>query len=244
VKTSFFRQIRRRRVARRVVTPTQGYDLWAATYDTQPNNAVLELESRLFRELLSRVSFEAKVIVDIGCGTGRHWPEILSQRPSQLIGVDPSKRMLERLSQRYPDRPVICTLGDCLTALPDESSDAIVSTLAMAHIVDTSGAIREWQRILRTGGIVLLTDFHPDASRAGMKRTFVSSGETVEIEQHSVSLDELRALAEHYKLQVAFAAERAIDESVRPLFEQAGALTRFDKHKGLQLIFGMHLVKT
>jgi len=84
MKMRFFRRPARR------VAPLKGYDLWAPTYDAQPDNVVLALESPLFAQLLADVRIEAGVVVDIGCGTGRHWPEILSRGPAKLIGVDPS----------------------------------------------------------------------------------------------------------------------------------------------------------
>ena len=68
------RIVKRKRGALRLVPPAEGYNQWAPTYDTQPDNAVLALESRLFSELLARIPIEGKIVADIGCGTGRHWP--------------------------------------------------------------------------------------------------------------------------------------------------------------------------
>ena len=225
------------------VAPVKAYDRWAATYDSQPDNVVLALESSLFTELLARVDIEGKIVLDIGCGTGRHWPDILLRMPAELIGVDPSARMLERLKAHYPDARLMCAEGDHLPEIADASCDVIISTLVLAHIRSAAVAIREWHRILRPGGAVLVTDFHPAAKRAGMKRTFDSEGQTIEIEHYPTEMEQLRHLVINCGFTAACVTERAIDESVRPLFERARYLKAYKKHKGQPLVFGIHLMK-
>src|SRR4051812_20167482 len=114
MKASFIRRFAGRRKLK-PVTPREGYDQWASTYDSQPENAVLALETRLFDTLLAGLSIEGKSVADIGCGTGRHWSAILSRNPLKLIGADPSNGMLERLRSRYPDSRIICAEGDDLS---------------------------------------------------------------------------------------------------------------------------------
>jgi len=244
MRMTFFRRIGRHLGARlQRVRPVEGYDRWAATYDAQPENVVFALESPLFNQLFARVSIEGKIVVDIGCGTGRHWPEILSRTPAAVLGVDPSPRMLERLKDHYPDARTMCAEGDHLPGIADASCDVIISTLALAHVSDAARAIGEWCRILRPGGAMLITDFHPDAIRAGMKRTFINGSHTIEIEHHATDLERLRHIATDYGLTPLWVAERVIDESVRPLFESAQYLKAYEKHKSQPLIFGMHFTK-
>ncbi|HEY2380801.1 MAG TPA: class I SAM-dependent methyltransferase [Terriglobia bacterium] len=228
----------------RRVSPVEGYDRWAATYDAQAENVVFVLEAALFTELVSRIEIEGKTLVDVGCGTGRHWKEILSRYPARLIGVDPSHGMLERLKASHPDAHLLSSPGDRIAGIEDASCDVILSTLALAHIPSVAHAMREWSRILRAGGAILLTDFHPDAIQAGMKRTFTSGGETLEIEHHSTSLERLQEIALDERLTPLFVDERVIDESVRPFFERAQYLEAYDRNKNVALVFGMHLLKT
>jgi ubiquinone/menaquinone biosynthesis C-methylase UbiE len=223
--------------------PAEAYNCWAATYDTQPNNVVFALESPLFTELLGRMQIEGKAVLDVGCGTGRHWAEIISRKPAKLFGIDPSPGMLEQLKRHYPDSHIICAEGDRLPQI-DGSFDLIVSTLALAHIPDPAGAIGEWSRLLRTGGAIIITDFHPNAIRAGMKRTFASEGRTMDIEHYATDLDDLRHIATECGLTVLFTAERAIDDTVRALFERAGFAKGYEEHRNQPLVFGMHFMKT
>src|SRR5436190_9369283 len=76
--------------AMREVEPAAAYDLWAATYDDQPSNLILHLDEIVFGRLLTKVDLQHKTVVDSGCGTGRHWAEILQQGPASLTGYDVS----------------------------------------------------------------------------------------------------------------------------------------------------------
>ncbi len=221
----------------------QAYDHWAATYDYQAGNVVFALESSIFTDMLAGVSIEGKIVLDIGCGTGRHWPEILACGPREIIGIDSSSRMLEQLKSRQPGARTLCAAGDRLTDIDDASCDVIVSTLTLAHIPNSPRVIHEWYRKLRSGGAMLITDFHPEAIRAGMKRTFVANGKTIEIEHHVTELRVLCEIAAMTGLTVVSQTERTINESVRPLFERANYLDAYLKNQGLPLVFGLHFLK-
>src|SRR6185503_12739579 len=56
-----------------VKNPASAYDLWAAGYDEQPGNLMLALDEEIFAEFIKEIPIAGKVVVDIGCGTGRHW---------------------------------------------------------------------------------------------------------------------------------------------------------------------------
>ena len=45
--------------------------------------------------------------------------------------------------------------------LKNESCDCIISTLTIAHIQNAEEAITEWNRVLKPGGQMIITDYHP-----------------------------------------------------------------------------------
>jgi SAM-dependent methyltransferase len=151
---------------------------------------------------------------------------------------------LQRLKSRYPAAETFCCEGDRLAGIADGAFDVIVSTLALAHVSDASRAIHEWKRILRGGGSMIITDFHGDAIQAGMKRTFVTQGETIEIQHHVTNIEQLRNITGGCGLTVSFVTEWSIDDSVRSLFERDRALRAFERYKGLNLVFGLHVTKS
>src|SRR5579859_4377929 len=103
--------------------PAAGYDLWAATYDNQPRNLMFHLDEMLFSDLLARTDLRNKTVVDIGCGTGRHWGKILRQKPAELAGYDVSGEMLKRLREKYPAAHVWLLHGQGLKETVDASCD-------------------------------------------------------------------------------------------------------------------------
>lgn len=222
--------------------PEQAYDLWAEAYDAQPDNLMLALDEGVFGSLLDGVTLKNKVIADIGCGTGRHWQKLLDNSPAQLVGFDVSKEMLAVLQQKFPQQKTV-RLTDSHINLPDASCDTVISTLAIAHIPDAKTALEEWYRILKPGGDILLTDYHPDALAGGGNRTFMHKGKLVAVKNHIHSIDSILQLAKQLNLSVIRMEERKIDERVKPFYEKQNALTVYEKFKGLPIIYGIHLKK-
>jgi tRNA G46 methylase TrmB len=59
--------------SKRETAPEAAYDIWASTYDEQSDNPLIYLDEAVFGNLLDRANLAGKIIVDIGCGTGKHW---------------------------------------------------------------------------------------------------------------------------------------------------------------------------
>jgi ubiquinone/menaquinone biosynthesis C-methylase UbiE len=98
-------------------------------------------------------AYQCRRIADIGCGTG-----ILSDRierelhPEELYGVDMSDGMLDKARARSNR---VQWLRGPAEQLPfdDGSLDAVVTTSAF-HFFDQPAALREFHRVLASGGLV------------------------------------------------------------------------------------------
>lgn len=224
--------------------PAPGYDLWAAAYDNQPGNLMLELDEQLFTALLNGTNPAGKTIADIGCGTGRHWKKIYDRRPARLIGYDVSAGMLGKLKQKFPAAEAYQLITNRLAELPDLSCDMVVSTLAIAHIPDLADALREWNRVLKPGGEIVITDYHPAALAKGGKRTFRHEGKTLAVKNYVHPVGNLRQLAKQLGWTELRFAERIIDDSVKAYYEQQHALHLFEAYRDIPIIYGIHLKKT
>lgn len=222
--------------------PEKAYDLWAAAYDAQPENLMLLLDEQVFGNLLADVSLRGRSVIDVGCGTGRHWPKILQEQPSSLTGYDVSGEMLRILKQKFPEQQVYKADGITLTA-GAASCDVLLSTLALAHIPDVRGALAEWTRVLKPGGDMIITDYHPDALAAGGDRTFRHRGKLVAVKNHIHPLATIQQLAKQLGLQIIRLTEKKIDETVRPYYEKQQALPVYEKFKDVAIIYGVHLKK-
>lgn len=223
--------------------PASAYNLWAASYDSQPDNLMLALDEQLFSGLLKNVDVHNKIVADIGCGTGRHWQKIMDKKPKKLIGFDVSKGMLQILQQKFPNAETHLLINDELQGLQNESCDLVFSTLTIAHIKNINKAIAEWCRILKPGGDMIITDYHPAALSKGGKRTFSYNRKTVAVKNYIHTIESLKDIAQQLGLQQIHLVEKSIDESAKPYYEKQNALTVFEAWKGMLIIYGLHLKK-
>ena len=81
------------------VNAREGYDLWSDTYDFTPN-PVVAMDSRHTIKLLS--AKEGELILDAGCGTGRHLKQLLAAG-TITIGIDFSYGMLNAAHRNCPN---------------------------------------------------------------------------------------------------------------------------------------------
>jgi ubiquinone/menaquinone biosynthesis C-methylase UbiE len=201
----------------RRLAPQDAYRLWSESYDAQPDNVVLALEQEIYNGLLSDELVTDQVVVDIGCGTGRHWGHLLARRPRVLHGVDSSPEMLARLRARYPGATLHLRTGKRLDEFSDTSVDLVVSTLMLGHVREVEDELREWARLLRPGGEIIVTDFHPEALRAGAKRTFIHWGATFEVESHVHTVEALQSLFGSLDLDIVRFQEKTYGQPAQPL---------------------------
>jgi ubiquinone/menaquinone biosynthesis C-methylase UbiE len=222
---------------------TEAYDLWAPDYDQQPQNLMLRLDAELFNQLLDQVPLHNKSVIDIGCGTGRHWEQIFVQSPAQLAGYDVSDGMLTELKKKYPEAEVQLATDNDLSGVPDRSVDVLISTLTIAHIENLERAFAAWSRVLKTGGALLITDFHPQVLAEGGRRDFISRKKRIVIRNYVHHLDALLRIARQHFFHVEFLKEKYIDESVKKFYEQQQALHVFERFRGKPIIYGLYLSK-
>jgi SAM-dependent methyltransferase len=105
------------------------------------------------------------LVLDVGCGTGRHLLE-LSRLPGSFIGLDMSREDLRKM--RYlvhvtaKERPVVATIGAVQgdgERLPfaDGLFDCVICTETLEHVPDDRRVARELVRVLRPGGVLVLS---------------------------------------------------------------------------------------
>ncbi len=204
---------------------------------------MLALDGQLFGELLSSVSVEGRVVVDVGCGTGRHWRTLLARDPARLAGYDVSPGMLSILRKKYPAAETCLLHGHVLAGLGAASCDLLISTLTMAHIPDLPAALTEWNRVLKPGGDLLITDYHPTALAKGGQRTFREGDQVIAVLNHLYPLPRVLAITGQLGLTELSITEKKIDDSMRPYYERQNALPVYRRFLGVPIIYGLHLKK-
>ena len=112
---------------------------------------------------LALENIPAPLVLDVATGTGRLPITLLAQPEfhGQVIGVDASRRMLAQAAQStHPHAPCLLLVWQNALALPfdDGSFDAVTCLEALEFMPDTRRALQEMLRVLRPGGLLLVTN--------------------------------------------------------------------------------------
>jgi ubiquinone/menaquinone biosynthesis C-methylase UbiE len=98
-----------------------------------------------------------KTILDLGCGTGRFTEALAVRFHAEVIGIDPSEKMLEQARSKQHDGRVRYEHGRGESIpLPDNSVDLIFMSMIFHHLDYPPLAARECRRVLRDGGTLLV----------------------------------------------------------------------------------------
>jgi SAM-dependent methyltransferase len=161
-------------MSRRVSRPgvRQGYDLWAATYDATANPLVA-LDRRVTLTTLNPQSGEW--VLDAGCGTGAHLAAIHRAR-SRAVGLDFSPGMLRVARRKAPRAGLVQADLNRHFPLRPSAFDAVLSALVSEHLADLRRFFAESFSVLRVGGRLVFSAFHPELARAGVEANFEQNG--------------------------------------------------------------------
>lgn len=135
----------------------------AATFDNDPGHEIFSCAEReawqaLFTRHLGRG--EGRQALDLACGTAVI-SHILDDIGFRVTGMDWADPMLERAKAKARDRgrTIRFLTGDAENTMePDAAFDVVTNRHLVWTLVDPAAAFREWHRVLKPGGRVLIID--------------------------------------------------------------------------------------
>jgi ubiquinone/menaquinone biosynthesis C-methylase UbiE len=141
------------------------YRRWAPLYPPVAHNPLMRAEQQAM--LLHWPEVAGLRVLDLACGTGRYSRLLAEDGAANVIALDFCVPML----MQVPDGCRVCA---SMMQLPFAAGtfDVVISGLALGHAADLYAWTAEISRVLRPGGTLLYSDFHPDAARAGLTRSF------------------------------------------------------------------------
>jgi ubiquinone/menaquinone biosynthesis C-methylase UbiE len=169
----------------------EAYERWSHSYPPAPHNPLMQAEQTAMYECWPDVA--GKWALDLACGTGRYSQRLVDDRAAAVVALDLAEGMLNRVAVPWRVRAEMTRLP-----LRAASIDVVISGLAIGHADSLCAWMTEVSRVLRDGGVLLYSDFHPHASRAGLLRSFTDEfGQKVAVPHIAYSLEE------HHKASAA-----------------------------------------
>jgi demethylmenaquinone methyltransferase/2-methoxy-6-polyprenyl-1,4-benzoquinol methylase len=109
---------------------------------------------------------EGDMVVDVACGTGDLTHALARTRAAAVVGIDFSRPMLdvaEAKRARLPAKEcgrVTYLEGDAMELpIADASADVVSIAFGIRNVVDPARALREFARVLRPGGRLVVLEF-------------------------------------------------------------------------------------
>jgi SAM-dependent methyltransferase len=114
------------------------------------------IHQRLLKPYLSSLEYITGNVLEIGCGEGRGIARIL-ERTSHYTAIDKIAPVLEALKIKYPQGTFLHGHIPPLPMLRENTYDVVISFQVIEHIGDDALFLEEISRVLKPGGIALIT---------------------------------------------------------------------------------------
>jgi len=114
----------------------------------------LEWEETYIQRLLSYIPQSDPVILDVGCGDGRHCV-LIEKNGGKALGIDLSRGMLKEAQTYYPQGD-FQHMDMCNLLFNDNTFDGIWSSGSIYHVPksEVRKVIKEFKRVLKPTGVV------------------------------------------------------------------------------------------
>jgi ubiquinone/menaquinone biosynthesis C-methylase UbiE len=207
------------------LSPLESYRRWSQTWESD-RSAIVALETRWLSPWLNGLN--GRVFLDLSCGVGR-WLIHAQAQGAIVFGSDLCPEMLIEARKKTVLSDRLALADSRSLPFRDGYADIALCALSLGHMTPVESAVTELARIVRPGGGLIVTDFHPGALGHGWKRTFRSDGELYEVETHPYTTDQLLQCAEQNGLVLQELLEPCFDEPEREIFLAAGKPELFEQ---------------
>ena len=132
---------------------------WDRNYESKSNNLTSWYLKNRKKIVLSMFDFRKSKVLEVGCGTGIFSVEIL-KRGNKLWGIDISPKMIKEAKKKVKNEGLkaVFSTGDiCNLKFQNNFFDTVVVIGVMSYIEEDDKAFSELSRVLKKGGILIIT---------------------------------------------------------------------------------------
>lgn len=136
-----------------------GFFNWAAPLVRRFGDRFTELDAAEIAGWLRPAVEPGGRVLDVGGGAGQLAVLLADTLKASVTVLDPTPQMLDHV----PARPGVTAVSGVAEAMPfsDSEFDAVVVSDAFHHFRDQPGAVKEFSRVVRSGGLVLVLELDP-----------------------------------------------------------------------------------
>jgi SAM-dependent methyltransferase len=114
------------------------------------------IHQRLLRPYVLAPQYVKGDVLEVGCGEGRGI-DLLLPGITSYTAIDKIAPVIDKLQEKYPQGRFLSGNIPPLSSFADNSFDSVVSFQVIEHIQDDRLFLKEIHRVLKPGGIALLT---------------------------------------------------------------------------------------
>lgn len=114
------------------------------------------VHQRLFKAYIAALPYLKGDVLEVGCGEGRG-VEVIMEKVKSFTAVDKIKPLTDQLVKKYPAGRFLNMNIPPLRGLCDNEYDVVVSFQVIEHIEDDTLYLKEIHRVLKPGGVALIT---------------------------------------------------------------------------------------
>jgi 2-polyprenyl-3-methyl-5-hydroxy-6-metoxy-1,4-benzoquinol methylase len=157
------------KVPRGASSSAKSWSEWDENAEARHKQIVSEIDVSYHKILIPTImrligDVTGKKIIDVGCGSG-YLTAKLAHHASYVLGVDPSRKMIEIANREYNQIPhlefVNESIEDFSNTRSDNEFDVAVSNMSLITIPDLDETLRAISSLLLPEGIFALNITHP-----------------------------------------------------------------------------------
>ncbi len=133
-----------------------------------------DFDNRILKTMLADVSFENRIVLDLGTGTGK-FSVPLSSKAKLVVSLDKSEGALDILKGKSKSKRIAVVKGTFSNIpLPDESVDIILATWAFNPSLPNAEAMfGEMFRVAKKGGKMIIVGNYPAGEYHLIKKKYL-----------------------------------------------------------------------